>query len=520
MLSEEEMCAMSKFDNFDDKNDFLGGFGFSDTGVDDENYNENEDDGSFSGLSYSNSSGGFSFTGDDSYEDDTSGNVPDETENKFNIPFNSMTGNNNSFSAGNNSQPPLSDSGFSKNHDEVFGSDDYVPLNNSLKYESVGGGTGSGNYSSSYSYKENKSARRGTNISIFIYIITVIMFLAPLTFFFIPTLKAVLNGSSNDVVYKPVSALVTSVEKDMTSSGIDSICSLKYNYNGKEYTDSTIIVHANIERGQQLPVYVNEANPESVSLTDLSQKGKQADPTFLFVYGFVVLLFIISAISFISKAKKREKEYGVNGSSVRNMKFGEKNPPAYTAASAAAGTNVHIGQSVSRTSSPPPPYKPQKESYAGPIIFIFVGFLFAIIGIIGLGYNIYNQINRDNIVKNGISVEATCTKAYAPGSSGTMKVNGKIVNYFADVKYEYNGKTYVGSHIEFSSQIKQGDTVAVYILESDPGKCYSADKNTAVSAGFYFLFGMFAFLGGIAAAVGIALVVKMRKQNRLLAQWS
>lgn len=536
---------MSKFDNFDDDSGFLGGFGFSDTGADNES--ENNDDGSFSGLSYSDKNADSSFGDDEFYEFDPSA---DTENNKFNIPlgnsgvnnnagygsmnnngFNGMTGNNNSFSAGNNSQPAWSDSGFSQDHDNVFGSDDYVPLNNSLTYKSIGGETGSGTYSSSsYSINngKNSSYKTGIKMSIIIYIASVIMFLTPLTFFFVPTLKAFLSNDGADaVVYKPVTALVTNVEKDMTSSGIDSICSIKYTYNGKEYTDNTLVVHSNIERGQNLSIYVNQADPSKASVTDLSKNGKQADPTFLFVYGFIVLLLLISTISFFSKTKKRakyEEKYSSQYSSVWNTKFGEKTTATssgtYSGTSSGTssntGVNVHIGQSVNSTSSAPVNYKPHKSSYAGSILFIVVGLLFATVGFIGLVYHISSETARNNVIKNGISVEATCTYAYAPGASGTIKVNGKIVNYFADVKYEYKGKSYNCSHVELSAQAKKGDTIAVYITEDNPGVCFAAGNNSASSTGSYFLFGIFAFLGSVAVAVGIGTAVSIHKQNKAL----
>ena len=132
---------MSKFDNnFDDDGGFLGGFGFSDTGTNDSDDSSN--DGSFGGLSYSNTNkntdNAFSFGDDDFYEYDPSAN---EKSNNFNIPLNNNANisngfgsmNNNGFDgmSGNAAQPSFSDSGFSQEHDNAFGSDNYVPLNQS-----------------------------------------------------------------------------------------------------------------------------------------------------------------------------------------------------------------------------------------------------------------------------------------------------------------------------------------------------------------------------------------------------
>ena len=490
---------MSKFDNnFDDDGGFLGGFGFSDTGTNDSDDSSN--DGSFGGLSYSNTNkntdNAFSFGDDDFYEYDPSAN---EKSNNFNIPLNNNANisngfgsmNNNGFDgmSGNAAQPSFSDSGFSQEHDNAFGSDNYVPLNQSAgssTYTGIGGEIGSDIPSnSSYTSKKGLPSNFDHKLSFIIYLISAIMFIVPLAIFFIPTLKYYVN-SPDDVVYKNVSALVTSVEKDMTSSGIDSICSIKYNYNGKEYTDSTVIVHADIERGQNITIYVNAADPSKVSLTDLSKKANK-DPSFLIVFGVILPSY---------------------------------NKPSYTSNT---GGNVHIGSSVSRNtySSAPPQtrYKPHKQSYSGPVLFAIVGSIFAIIGIIGFMVNVSAQVKRNDIIKNGVAIEATCTKVYAPGQGGSIiKVNGKIVNFYADVKYEYNGSEYKCARVEFWSQPKSGENVMVYIRENEPGICYSGGDNTAASMGTYVLFGVFAVLGGIFAAVGIGFIVSTRKNNRLAAQ--
>ena len=539
---------MSKFDNnFDDDGGFLGGFGFSDTGTNDSDDSSN--DGSFGGLSYSNTNkntdNAFSFGDDDFYEYDPSAN---EKSNNFNIPLNNNANisngfgsmNNNGFDgmSGNAAQPSFSDSGFSQEHDNAFGSDNYVPLNQSAgssTYTGIGGEIGSDIPSnSSYTSKKGLPSNFDHKLSFIIYLISAIMFIVPLAIFFIPTLKYYVN-SPDDVVYKNVSALVTSVEKDMTSSGIDSICSIKYNYNGKEYTDSTVIVHADIERGQNITIYVNAADPSKVSLTDLSKKANN-DPSFLIVFGVIFVIVVAAVVSSFLKTKKKikyEQQYRNNytssarssaDTSVWNMQLGEKSPsynkPSYTSNT---GGNVHIGSSVSRNtySSAPPQtrYKPHKQSYSGPVLFAIVGSIFAIIGIIGFMVNVSAQVKRNDIIKNGVAIEATCTKVYAPGQGGSIiKVNGKIVNFYADVKYEYNGSEYKCARVEFWSQPKSGENVMVYIRENEPGICYSGGDNTAASMGTYVLFGVFAVLGGIFAAVGIGFIVSTRKNNRLAAQ--
>ena len=356
----------------------------------------------------------------------------------------------------------------------------------------------------------------------------------------IPTIKNYFAFQKEKDRYQAVEAVYSDVIK--VSTGVDAnnkpkfeyVAYVDYTFNGTRYNDKNVKVSSEGVKGNNITIYVDKESPEEfyTSLPESAKRGQDLFPILIMI-GFILICFLcmMSGVYNTYKGKSRRKgrtytnrnSVGYSRSSASSGQSGSVNgtgyqqntyqtasyggsSPAFGSSGASSVWDTEFGnqQGAYRTSS-----SRRNSGSGGYVLFMVVGFIFAAIGYVGLIFNIVSNIQNSNLVKNGIEIEATCTYVYSNVDGGQLTVNGKRVNYMVDAKYEYEGKAYTKSRLVVYEQVKMGEKFFVYILPNDPTECF-AKKSSDARNGFFFLFGVFAFLGSIFFILGLKSIMKIR----------
>ena len=307
-------------------------------------------------------------------------------------------------------------------------------------------------------------------------------------FFFIFFVFALYTGfkslSNEDVqIEATITGYVAEEEVDQFDAKIESYYKpiVKFNYDGKEYTDTLYSRFSSKEftEGETISIFINPYVPEHATLTKYGIWD---------VIGDAAVYLFLALVSFVGFRFLKGLKFGFNMPELKVPKTETDSEEGRT-----KGSDLNSDETVDSEAEtkriPSTELKsekkfvtrPDSKKNSNPLILSIIGIVLMLVGI-AIGFTNFYNIQHGKILANGERIAGIVVNERISRSGSS----NKTTTYYYTIEYQFNDQSYIyKTHLRFD-QYDNGDRIEMMLNPNDPADAAINIDEDLYGGGSYF----------------------------------